>query len=208
MGEQHAEREEPPRAPQVVFELGVPVLGICYGMQTMAQQLGGRVAPSTTREFGYAEVTASAGCRLLDHMENEGCSGCHRRTDPIGLALEHFDAIGRWRERDPHPRKVPEVTRPSGAHQRAARGLPRLVSNLQMKRIARQWTHHMASVNAVYAPSQYVTESCSAFAIAAGVVAVFSKWSSEKGGFSPRAAARARARPRSASPAPPRPRGR
>jgi GMP synthase-like glutamine amidotransferase len=44
-----------PRAPQQVFELGVPVLGICYGMQTMAEQLGGKVAPHL-REFGYAEV--------------------------------------------------------------------------------------------------------------------------------------------------------
>jgi hypothetical protein len=35
--------------------------------------------------------------RLLDHMENEGCSGCHRRTDPIGLALEHFDGLGQLR---------------------------------------------------------------------------------------------------------------
>ncbi len=57
---------EPPRAPAAVFTLGVPVLGICYGMQTMAQQLGGRVAPATAREFGYAEVTATGSCRLLD----------------------------------------------------------------------------------------------------------------------------------------------
>lgn len=35
--------------------------------------------------------------RLLDHMENEGCSGCHRRTDPLGLALEHFDGLGQLR---------------------------------------------------------------------------------------------------------------
>jgi GMP synthase (glutamine-hydrolysing) len=58
--------KQPPRAPQVVFELGVPVLGICYGMQTMAAQLGGRVLPSTHREFGYAEVTSVAPNRLLD----------------------------------------------------------------------------------------------------------------------------------------------
>jgi len=43
-----------------VFKLNVPVLGICYGMQTMAAQLGGRVLPSSHREFGYAEVEASA----------------------------------------------------------------------------------------------------------------------------------------------------
>jgi GMP synthase (glutamine-hydrolysing) len=58
----------PPRAPPAVFELGVPVLGICYGMQTMAQQLGGRVAASTEREFGYAEVTVTGASRLLDDL--------------------------------------------------------------------------------------------------------------------------------------------
>ena len=46
----------PPRAPEAVFELGVPVLGICYGMQTMAAQLGGAVEASAHREFGYAEI--------------------------------------------------------------------------------------------------------------------------------------------------------
>ena len=61
---------EPPRAPPSVFTLGVPVLGICYGMQTMAAQLGGRVAASTEREFGYAEVTVNGSSRLLDEIED------------------------------------------------------------------------------------------------------------------------------------------
>jgi GMP synthase (glutamine-hydrolysing) len=47
-----------PARPQAVFELGVPVLGICYGMQTMAEQLGGKVENGHLREFGYAEVRA------------------------------------------------------------------------------------------------------------------------------------------------------
>ena len=45
-----------PRCPQAVFDLGVPVFGICYGMQTMAEQLGGKVEGSELREFGYARV--------------------------------------------------------------------------------------------------------------------------------------------------------
>lgn len=45
-----------PRAPEYVFNAGVPVFGICYGMQTMAEQLGGKVQSSTEREFGYAKV--------------------------------------------------------------------------------------------------------------------------------------------------------
>ncbi len=54
-----------------MFELGVPVLGICYGMQTMAQQLGGRVEGGHTREFGYAEVRAHGHSRLLNDIEDE-----------------------------------------------------------------------------------------------------------------------------------------
>ena len=53
------------RAPDAVFELGIPVLGICYGMQTMAQQLGGNVEAGHTREFGYAEVRARGHTALL-----------------------------------------------------------------------------------------------------------------------------------------------
>jgi len=81
---------DPPRAPAAVFELGVPVLGICYGMQTMAQQLGGRVAPSSEREFGYAEVTVTAPSRLLDDLAD--------RRDPSGHAqldvwMSHGDRV-------------------------------------------------------------------------------------------------------------------
>jgi GMP synthase (glutamine-hydrolysing) len=65
-----AYEESTDRAPDAVFELGVPVLGICYGMQTMAQQLGGMVEPGAQREFGYAEVRARGHTRLLDGIED------------------------------------------------------------------------------------------------------------------------------------------
>ena len=58
------------KAPKAVFGLGVPVLGICYGMQTMAQQLGGRVEAGNVREFGYAEVRARGHTQLLDGIED------------------------------------------------------------------------------------------------------------------------------------------
>ena len=58
------------KAPDVVYELGVPVLGICYGMQTMAQQLGGQVQAGQTREFGYAEVRAHGHTSLLRGIED------------------------------------------------------------------------------------------------------------------------------------------
>ena len=58
------------RAPQAVFELGVPVLGICYGMQTMAQQLGGLVQIGHKREFGHADVRAHGHTKLLDGIQD------------------------------------------------------------------------------------------------------------------------------------------
>ncbi len=68
--------EDTPRAPQQIFDMGIPVLGICYGMQTMAAQLGGRVEPSEKHEYGYAQVRARGHSRLLrdieDHTSPEG----------------------------------------------------------------------------------------------------------------------------------------
>ena len=81
---------DPPRAPAAVFELGVPVLGICYGMQTMAQQLGGRVAASSEREFGYAEVTVTGASRLLDQLEDRrnAAGGC-----VLDVWMSHGDRV-------------------------------------------------------------------------------------------------------------------
>jgi GMP synthase (glutamine-hydrolysing) len=68
--------DETPRAPEVVFELGKPVLGLCYGMQTMAAQLGGAVQNAVVREFGYAEVWPQGEIDLLrdiyDRIDAEG----------------------------------------------------------------------------------------------------------------------------------------
>ncbi len=63
--------DETPLAPSIVFELGVPVLGICYGMQTMAAQLGGVVETGRTREFGYAEILTSGDSPLLRGIEDQ-----------------------------------------------------------------------------------------------------------------------------------------
>ncbi|WP_396432570.1 glutamine-hydrolyzing GMP synthase [Limnohabitans sp.] len=62
--------EDDLRAPAAVYELGIPVLGICYGMFTMAVQLGGQVEASTHREFGYAEVRAHGHTELLQGIED------------------------------------------------------------------------------------------------------------------------------------------
>ena len=78
------------RAPQVVFELGVPVLGVCYGMQTMAQQLGGKVESSGKREFGYAEIRARGHSRLFSNIQDRTNSEGHGLLD---VWMSHGDKV-------------------------------------------------------------------------------------------------------------------
>ncbi len=86
---------QPPKSPDSVFTLGVPVLGICYGMQTMAKQLGGHVAASTEREFGYAEVTISGASRLLDDIaDRRDSSGCA----VLDVWMSHGDRVAKLPE--------------------------------------------------------------------------------------------------------------
>jgi GMP synthase (glutamine-hydrolysing) len=81
---------EAPAAPALVFELGVPVLGICYGMQTMAAQLGGKVENAEHHEYGYAQVRARGHTRLLRDIED------HTSEDGYGLLdvwMSHGDRV-------------------------------------------------------------------------------------------------------------------
>jgi GMP synthase (glutamine-hydrolysing) len=78
------------RAPQAVWQLGVPVLGICYGMQTMAEQLGGKVSGSNVREFGYAEVRARGHSRLFDGIQDRSNAEGHGLLD---VWMSHGDKV-------------------------------------------------------------------------------------------------------------------
>jgi GMP synthase (glutamine-hydrolysing) len=85
-----AYEESTARAPAAVFELGVPVLGICYGMQTMAQQLGGRVEGGQHREFGYAEVRARGHTLLLDGVQDFATAEGHGM---LKVWMSHGDKV-------------------------------------------------------------------------------------------------------------------
>ncbi len=78
------------KAPDAVFELGVPVLGICYGMQTMANQLGGKVEGSNTREFGYAEVRAHGHTELFKGIEDFSTTEGHGM---LKVWMSHGDKV-------------------------------------------------------------------------------------------------------------------
>ncbi len=78
------------RAPQAVFDLGVPVLGICYGMFTMAVQLGGQVEASAHREFGYAEVRARGHTKLFDGIQDFATAEGHGM---LKVWMSHGDKV-------------------------------------------------------------------------------------------------------------------
>ena len=82
-----------PVAPRAAFELGVPVLGICYGMQTMAAQLGGRVEPGSVREYGYAEIRARGHSALLRDIEDRVDAEGHGLLDVWMSHGDHVTAL-------------------------------------------------------------------------------------------------------------------
>jgi GMP synthase (glutamine-hydrolysing) len=91
-GPQSVHEEETPRAADIVFELGVPVLGICYGMQTMAAQLGGEVESASHREYGYAQIRARNHSQLLKDIED------HASPEGYGLLdvwMSHGDRVNK-----------------------------------------------------------------------------------------------------------------
>lgn len=83
------------RVPQAVFEQGLPVLGICYGMQAMAQQLGGEVSHSDHREFGYAEVRARGHTQLLRDIDDFKTADGHGM---LKVWMSHGDQVTRMPE--------------------------------------------------------------------------------------------------------------
>ena len=85
-----AYEESTAKAPRSVFELGVPVLGICYGMQTMAQQLGGKVEAGKVREFGYAEVRARGHSALFRDIQDRVSAEGHGLLD---VWMSHGDKV-------------------------------------------------------------------------------------------------------------------
>jgi GMP synthase (glutamine-hydrolysing) len=82
--------DETPQAPDIVFNFGVPVLGICYGMQTMAAQLGGKVEGGIVREFGYAEIRARGHSLLFEGIQDRSNTQGHGLLD---VWMSHGDKV-------------------------------------------------------------------------------------------------------------------
>ena len=90
-GPESVTEADSPRAPEYVFNAGVPVLGICYGMQTMSHQMGGTVKAATDeREFGYAQVEKITDCKLFEAIED---SVAHDGNGLLDVWMSHGDKV-------------------------------------------------------------------------------------------------------------------
>lgn len=93
-GPESVTTEDTPRAHHGVFTLGVPVLGVCYGMQTMADQLGGEVEDSEYKEFGHAKVSLKQQCKLFDGIELKEIEVWMSHGDRVSQLPDGFKFIG------------------------------------------------------------------------------------------------------------------
>ncbi len=159
-GPESVTESRPPRSPEAVFELAVPVLGICYGMQTMAAQLGGRVASSHKREFGYAQVTVADDTRLLEDIED------HADDDGRGVLDVWMSHGDRVEEMPPgfEPIAMTESAPLAGMedHGRRFYGLqfhPEVTHTRQGKRILERFVHQICDCGSDWTPGSIIDDS-------------------------------------------------
>ncbi len=148
------------RAPQVVFELGVPVLGICYGMQTMAAQLGGKVENGLVREFGYAEVRARGHSKLFNGVEDRKNAEAHGLLD---VWMSHGDKV---MEMPPGFKVIAETPScPIAGMADEARGFyavqfhPEVTHTKQGKAIFSRFVHDVCGLSAHWNMPEYIPEA-------------------------------------------------
>ncbi len=159
-GPESVTAEQTPRAPQAVFDLQVPVLGICYGMQAMATQFGGKVEVSDHREFGYAQVRARGHSTLLREIED------HTNADGWGLLdvwMSHGDRVAEL------PSGFKIIASTDGAplagmanEERGYYGLqfhPEVTHTTQGARIIARFVHEICGCGGLWTPGNIIDDS-------------------------------------------------
>lgn len=159
-GPESVTAEETPRAPEAVFGLGMPVLGICYGMQTMAHQLGGRVETSSHHEYGYAQVRARGHSRLLKDIED------HTTPEGYGLLDVWMSHGDRVIEMPPGFRVIAETDNAPLAgmadDERGYYGVqfhPEVTHTRQGARILSRFVHDICGCEALWTPDNIIEDT-------------------------------------------------
>jgi len=159
-GPESVHESETPRADPAVFELGVPVLGICYGLQTLAAQLGGTVAPASHREYGYAQVRARGHSRLLRDIED------HTSPEGYGLLDVWMSHGDRVESLPPGFQVIAETASAPLAgiadEDRGFYGLqfhPEVTHTRQGARILERFVHEICGCGCLWTPSSIIEDS-------------------------------------------------
>jgi GMP synthase (glutamine-hydrolysing) len=148
------------RAPECLFNLGVPILGICYGMHTLALQLGGKVEAANWREFGYAQVRARGHSALLRNIED------HLSAEGYGLLdvwMSHGDRVSTL----PAGFKVIASTdnapiagmADESRHFYGLQFHPEVTHTLQGTRILQRFVHEICGCEALWTPAHIIKDS-------------------------------------------------
>lgn len=161
-GPESVHEKETPRAAELVFSLGIPVLGICYGMQTMAAQLGGEVEAAAHREYGYAQVRARHHSRLLKDIED------HTSPEGYGLLdvwMSHGDRVSRL------PQGFHVICETDSApfagmadEQRGFYGLqfhPEVTHSRQGQRVIERFVHDICGCGRLWTPATIIDDAVS-----------------------------------------------
>lgn len=156
-----------PRAPKIVFELGIPVLGICYGMQTMAQQLGGQVmtaeAAGKAREFGYSEVRAHGHTALLKDIADFTTAEGHGM---LKVWMSHGDSVMELPPGFTTMASTPSC--PIAAMADESRGFyavqfhPEVTHTLQGRAILERFVHGICGCGTDWVMGDYIAEAVAA----------------------------------------------
>ncbi|MET0378091.1 MAG: glutamine-hydrolyzing GMP synthase, partial [Spongiibacteraceae bacterium] len=150
-----------PRAPQCVFEMGLPVFGICYGMQTMAEQLGGKVEGSNVREFGYAQVKLHGDTDLFrdirDHVDHADSASL------IDVWMSHGDKVIRMPEGFELMASTPSCAIAAmslaSKHFYGVQFHPEVTHTLQGKRILEHFVLNICGCEALWTPANIIEDA-------------------------------------------------
>ena len=150
-----------PRAPQCVFELGLPVFGICYGMQTMAEQLGGKVEGSKMREFGYAQVKLRGNTELFrdirDHIDHTDGAAL------IDVWMSHGDKVVQMPAGFELMASTPSCAIAGmsleSKHFYGVQFHPEVTHTLQGKRILEHFLLHICGCEALWTPANIIDDA-------------------------------------------------
>ena len=147
-----------PRAPEAVFTLGVPVLGVCYGMQTMAEQLGGKVESSNQREFGYAQVQLEAETALFHDISDHLKDG----KKLLDVWMSHGDKVISLPEGFQVTASTPSCPIAAISHEEkrffGVQFHPEVTHTLQGKRILEHFLLEICACEALWTPAQIIED--------------------------------------------------